>query len=153
MIIFKLAEIYQNPKTPISTKNIRQKNPDTPGHSWIRWDTIFKPKLIWLKIILGIFLASQNVVLEIIFPIAQNLKNGKMLVSSLMVETCEYHRLRNEEAKCKNFIWLIDWRTLIDLLLGRWCWLCKLRNCSGRLTPRKDPQKSRCNFRSMAGMI
>ena len=28
----------------------------------------FKPKLIWLKIILGSFLASQNVVLEMISP-------------------------------------------------------------------------------------
>ena len=38
----------------------------------------FKPMLIYLRIILGIFVASQDVVLEVYFPF-----------SSLMVETCK----------------------------------------------------------------
>ena len=34
MTFFQLAEIYQNPKSPISTKRYRQKNPDTPEKSF-----------------------------------------------------------------------------------------------------------------------
>ena len=39
MTFFKLTEIYQNPKSPISTKNIRQKNPDTRRHWYYRGNT------------------------------------------------------------------------------------------------------------------
>ena len=37
------------------------------GKSRVRWDTIFKPELLWLKVKLGQFFMSHSNLLEIIY--------------------------------------------------------------------------------------
>ena len=38
------------------------------GNSRVRWDTIFKPELLWLKVKLGQYFCSLRDQLEIIYP-------------------------------------------------------------------------------------